>query len=600
MKDQLVYSQQGKLFLNTTMSQSAFSKSRLQEKISEKGTLAVKTDSGWNFEPWYFDNSRLSEIDENSTLSEEAKERKRTIILEGKAFEGCTLKNYFDQDYSKHLDEEEKAYVICAAALTCSALEESVNQKYNINCCGGGGIFIASDFSKIIFLPYGLFLSSVSCNSDDISSEYSGIYLNPSLKNESFVHFTQCVIAYRALTGNFPYNKLKKSFRHEDYIDGNFTPISKSVWALNKELADFIDSSLKRKPQLSSDRRVRSVTDTTARVNSILEGTKSGNVNLTKAAFPLEIFYNELGLTDDGKIPESKKLNSVIRTSDVSPDEFEASSRKYTEGFDRKLKFKRWARHNRTRIIAVTCCTACAIGITLSFVKSNRSQPTTISLNSMETVEMFYSAFNNLENTAALRCLESSKVSQIPNMINNVYVASKSRSVYDKKEETVPLSQWLYFNYDCSYNIFGLSQFMINTQKGSLYREGPAKNTNPKPLAEEFDSPIRKGETKVYKTSYYFIFNEDKENLGIEEYEDKVELTFKKNRWVISKFTSQQLGTTVVNLNAFKQDYLNAMEHNEKDVLSASEELTEKYPWMSMGSEIMEGKDAFLEDQILF
>ena len=102
MKKQLVFSKDGNLYLDTGMTQDAFSKARLADRLSERGVKAERSSEGnkeaWTFSKWAFSGSRMPD---------------RTVLLEGFLFSGLPLSDFFGKD------EKEKEYL--AGARVCSA-----------------------------------------------------------------------------------------------------------------------------------------------------------------------------------------------------------------------------------------------------------------------------------------------------------------------------------------------------------------------------------------------------------------------------------------------------------------------------------------------
>src|SRR5574344_1466191 len=149
--DEIVFVKNNKLYLDTSMTQSAFSKSRLSERLSEEGFIATCTEApsvenrsgSWDFSPWTFTGTLLKTADDES-MSAASRALAETVLLEGNAFEGRTLKDYFDED-STRSSEEEKAKVARAAAAVCTAIEYAVDKEIKLCNNGAGGIFLSLD-----------------------------------------------------------------------------------------------------------------------------------------------------------------------------------------------------------------------------------------------------------------------------------------------------------------------------------------------------------------------------------------------------------------------------------------------------------------------
>ena len=149
-----VFEKDGSLYLDTAMNQSGFAKSRYTERLAEKGMLAELTDGSWKFTPWGFTGAYIQASDENET-NIVMKHMNEKVFVTGKAFAGKTLKAYFD-------DTESKAAYSYAAGLVCSVMEAAAERSVKLPANGAGGIFIADDFTKLIFLPETVFDNAVT------------------------------------------------------------------------------------------------------------------------------------------------------------------------------------------------------------------------------------------------------------------------------------------------------------------------------------------------------------------------------------------------------------------------------------------------------
>ena len=89
MNRPLVFAENKTLFLDTSMTQTAFTKSRMADRLDENGWLAEKTDGGWKFSPWTFSGTRQNECNDEN-LSPAARRAMETILFEGPAFSGRT------------------------------------------------------------------------------------------------------------------------------------------------------------------------------------------------------------------------------------------------------------------------------------------------------------------------------------------------------------------------------------------------------------------------------------------------------------------------------------------------------------------------------
>ncbi len=586
MDRQLVFSKNGNVYLNTSMTQRAFSKSKLAQHLEERGWIAEKDGSRWTFRPWSFIGTKSAE-DEDA------------VLLEGAAFSSLSLKAFFD--------EHDKAKQVLAGALVCTAIEAAQEQDIKLKDVGAGGILISADFTRVLFLPQELFETAMQCAGTEDYSKWEGQYVNKTLAKNAALQFTQAVIAYRLLADDLPFPETDSDKREEDYRDINFIPLKDRIWALDEGLAAFIDNALCRKPATKGK-------NLDAQITRIIQESKAqeGGLSDKRAGmrFPLVAFYRELGLTDDGNIPQDGQLKAVIHKARVSQEQFEETAKQHQQHFQRSLGRKRWLRRHRTALSIGGAVAAVLIILSAILIQGNMQQPTTRGLTSFQTVEMFYSAINNLDVMSVKQSSQGKDFSNVENIISTFYVSSKSRSVYNYKDKTVTPAEWLNFNYDGSYNIYGLSQFVINESKGNLYFSGPAKKDFLEPITEEDGNVIKEGAEKKLRTSYYLIYNEGPETLTVMQQEDELTLSFKKRRWIITKMFQHDAVPLSVDYQSFQKDYkacFTQVENGEEQYESAQEKagkvvipgvnlLRQKYRWLPSNSEILEAADKIQQE----
>lgn len=605
MNEGIVFYNDGKLHLDTSMSQSAFAKSRMTERLSEKGFLAEYKDNSWNFTNWEFTGTYVKQCsDENASMATRAMQE--TVLLEGSAFEGKTLKNIYDTEAEENFSEQSKEISAIASSAVCGAIENAIQKNINLPDNGAEGIFISSDCKKIIFMPQELFDNISTCFKDENYSKYCGIYVYRTLDGKAALRFTECVIAYRALTDKFPFTNLNTENRQEDVLDHNFVKLDEAVYGLNEKLSFFIDNALMRSPRIESHKKA-TVTDKRSLNEKITSSVQDGIVKqknemqeksaqMAGMKFPLEIFNKEIGLEEKGTLPSTNKLNSVERKSAVTKEQFETQSKKSFESFTKALNVKRWFRHNRTKITVVSCIVLVVGIIIFSVWNTHQGNPTTKSLTSTKTAEMFYTSMNNLDVSSAQSCVSGKTMSSKVDIISNFYVTSKSRSAYEPQYTCATPASWLCFNNNGTYTIFGLTQFTIDGNAGSLNVEGPAKKTHPVALTSENGKTLAKGDTVQHKASYYMVYTQGEADITVLKYTDTMTLTWKKDRWIITDL-SQDYTESTDDIKTMFKDYTSNMESSKNDVLKTRAVLADKYTWISTEKELLDAKKKLEEKQ---
>lgn len=547
----LVFFRNDKFYFNTCLTSRAFARARFAERLDEKGWLCSKENGVWKFSSFCF-----SETEEENDF----------IYLTAPGFDGMTLASIVEES-----DDAEKSF---ALALTVKVYEQSLIQNIKLDAVGAGGIFFSRDFNRVLFVPPLFFKTALNVLG---SAEYTlnqGLYINPNLKGENAVRYTQCALSYRILTGHFPYEENTYEKQDEDFRDRNFIHIKNQVYGLKTGLADFIDDGLLQNP-LSK------------------EALKSFAVK----QFPLETLYMEAGLESDGSIPESGKLNSVERRASVSVEEFERQRQHAIEKKDSVVNKKRWIRKHRTLITAVSAAFAVMAVVCISYYSSWRRKPCTKGLTSLEVVRAYYTGINILDSDITKHCSDGKSMKDRDKVISNIYASIKQMIGMDVNREAQTPAKWLNYN-QMSFRIFGLSNFTVNGNSEELYFYAPARKEKESPLTEEDGKKLKNSDTAVYTVQYYLVNNALSPEIKVEKYTDTVTLTYKKDRWLVtsidSNFTESSYDT-----EEFNNDYKNALEESSDDLKSAVRALRDKYDFVPGDSELEQAAVLIAGSQML-
>ena len=607
MAKQIVFVEDRIIKLDTSLTPNSYAKSINAERLRENGSLARKTSEGWVFEPWSFTDTEV--MTHTSTISGIERKENETVILHAKGFSGSTLKNLLDKNSSKNLSDGERSQIQLAGATVCSAMEAAIQQKQHVENIGAGGIIVSDDCTQVLFLPLVHFESSTLCTGEKEYSEHQGFYINPTLTDDAAIRYTQSVIAYRLLTGKLPFMETSPDKRHMDIVDANYNPLSASVWALDETLASFVDNSLQRKALIRNKKTGKKLAPTLAdKITSIIVDEKSNEDKSKRTelglTFPLDALYRELGLTETGEIPPMGKLNPVIRKSNISQEIFEQKNKKREAFFQKKLKVKRWFRSARIPLLISAGVIVAVSALFISIASGHSEDPTSRGLTSIQTIEMFYSGMNTLNNIAMHECSTGDRAAELENMVTTMYVTGKTVAAYDATKKLVSPAEWINFNHDGHYTIFGLADFSIQTNKGSLFFNGPAKNTKPKAITEEEGKPVKNGDKKTIPVSYVLLYTEGTDTNTLDliavYHNDTLTLEFKKNRWIITDI-QENIGAPIkTDYETFLKDYQKTFEGKDidKDPLVTANELRSEYPWISTNSEILEAQQKMIQESL--
>ena len=526
MNKRIVFFEGTKLILDTCMTQSAFTKSRFSEQIGTSGHIASKDGSSWNFEPWSFSETQLSDLPGG------------TVSFTAEAFPGNTLREIL---CTENDSDENKTRAREVAAAVCSAIEGARAQKINLEHNGGEGIFISSDCTKIIFLPEVFFTTAASSLGDEMFSDMQGLYVNANLTKDDSLAFTQAVIAYRMLAHQFPFPSKNTKERSEDILDANFKPLELLVPQADKQLAKTIDSALSLVPR------------------------QKKSSQKPAALFPAEAFVKTM--------TEEPALCDLTTSAEYAKKE-------------NSVKRHRWFRRHRTALTTAFAVTAVAVFILGTYFDSQMEKPTTRGLTSQQTVEMHYGAANRLDIESAQNSTAGGEMKARVNILSNIYVSTKTRALYDAKLTCLTPAKWFCYN-QTTFNIFGLTDFKINEQQATLYTKGTERKHAPKAITQENNIPLKNGDIKTYAVSFYMLRTEGSDEMFVTKIDETVNLVFMKNRWLI-KSTDTVQEENKISKTEFYTDYSKAMKDSSDNAKKAAELLHAKYEWVPSQSELEE------------
>lgn len=468
----------------------------------------------------------------NPWTFENVTEKDGIIYLRGNAFNGKTADSIL-KDSSM---ESGKVHALCKTL--CTILESAVNSKVPVANTGAGGIVVSEDFTKAIFLPYNFWTTAVMSAGDEVFSNLNGIYINQNENKEKAIRFMQAVLVYRTIAGVFPFTELNTKKRAEDVLDGNYSLLKWTVPCVNKKITLFTERALASKA----------------------------------AQFPSEEFesYKKAELTEEELLKFKKESEAA------------ANNKK------KKVGSKRFVRARQTGLTAGAIAAAVVLLVAGNLRKTALEKPTSKSLTSMETVQMYYNAMNELNVDAAKNC--TINLSDRVDYISNLFLKSRTRSMYTRQTDTVTPAAWLIKN-QTRHNIWGLTNFYINGNWASLLVEGPVKNTKPEALKEEDGILLKDGDTRKYTVNYDCLDTSLENILAVKVTKETVEVIYKKDRWMVSSIITEEIPAEF-NVDDFVRDYVSVMKaesHQKADVLAAIVELKDKYSFLPTEKEIDEG-----------
>lgn len=508
--------------LYTSMSEQDFAKANMMQHMKAEGYIAEESpDGSFVFSKWFFENTALED---------------NKFILTGPAFTGKNVYQILKEveESCKDCDISNKANETQISAWkyifrVIKAMQKAIEQKINLPDAGAIGI-ICSEDGKILFLPELLITRSIAMRSQKEAAEFTESWRQPILPIEQMPSFSAAVMIYTVLTGKRPFNAAGPEQLSEDFLDNYFIP-SEYVCSISKENAEVLNTALKGKIKFRpSLKRLLKI---------FREDISSLYINGSKTA------------ESTAKEKAVKKLTS-------------------------KINRIRYFRHHFTQISIAGIAILIFAGITISIINNEAERPTTKGLTSFQVVESFYSALNHLDTTNLDECISKDAGKQIKNVAATLFVTSKMQSAYNQGQGFFTPAQWIIKASPDKTSVFGITHLKINGINSSSSADWMENNL-------KIPLDIKKGSKESFQAEYFLVMTEDPENITVSLYNDSLELTFQKDKWIITKYDRNST-TTTCNKAEFFEDLAN------KDTAS--------YDWFPSEEELNIGK-AELQAQVV-
>lgn len=557
------------LRLNSHLDELAFGKTNYSSIVTQGGILAKCNSTQeemalgryhFSLEDWYF-----SEVKSFDVSAEETASTSPFVFYCGKSLQSSektkTLLEYFEAAGKKDAGKTEKDEMFKAAFLVCSVLTQVALSKTAIPLNGAGGILVdLSDTPSVLFLPENLFRYSANALPKIDFANAHGCWTNSTLIDLPALCFLRGVIAYKMLTGRFPFADSDEVRRNADIFDKKFLPLEMCLNGVNAELSKEVNKAL----QLN------------ANVVSVPGKKVKGKANedLTPTAdFPLDLLFT---------------ANQNLTKNNLTDEDFQAKADAYLKSQSSKVEAKRKFRRNKSTIFTVILVALVLSAIIRNSIKARGEEFTTRGLTSTETIQAYFYGMNTKDSTLASNVIKNRKLRGFSDTISQMYVISKQRQNYSRGDNGfVEPERWLLYvnnaETDAKTGIFGCSNLYIDGKPSDIDISIYTVAQRPDPLTEENGHPLTKGTTTSHQVDYYLLHSEgtDTDDYGIvaEHFYGVYVLTFSSKQWHI---TDIQLESETVEFDSyeFKKEYYQALKDTDGDVQAAVKRINYKYSWL--------------------
>lgn len=567
----------GEIRLCSGLDEYRFGKTNYNSIVTETGIIATcdsKDDEPlhFSFENWSFADIKSFDVPDNS---------ERIVFFCNKnplSKDATTLLDLFEKCGTPDSSTSDKDNMYYTSLAVCSILTQAANGEVELPLNGAGGILVdgfdtkkSNQKLKFLFLPHTIFKQSISSLSAVEQADLHNCWVNPTLQGLPEICFLRSCIAYKMLTGRYPYPAADSITRNADILDSNFLPLELSVNGINSELANTINKGLR----LNSNS-----VDIPGKKS---KGKKSEDL-LPQKDFPLELLANA-----------KDNISSTL-----SDEAFEEKANSYKKHQLSKVKTKRTLRRNAKAFMIGLIALAAAGIIARNSYNNYLTDYTTKGLTSVETIQAYFKGMNDLDINLLQTFCKGKSTNRHVDAISNVYVLGKQRSSSGGGNNGyIKPAKFFVMVTDASMlsltGLYGATNMTVDGKQIDEYIDLKTNKEKPEPLTTEQGVTINNGDKSVHQVEYYTLHTEGLNNdIFVTKEKGTFTLTYKKDKWVL---TAIDITSTDVDLDSdiFKSEYFNLLVKNDYDVIQTIKYLSLQYDFLPSEKELKIEKQAYEE-----
>ncbi len=530
------------LLLSSGLPQNSFAKTDMEKLLGEKSLILHVKKESIETEFYSFDGTKIDE--------------KENTYFEGKAFKGEFLSDILEKDSYSQKD------ILSITNFTRSVDFILKNQERLSEvhlATAAKGIIVNTNEktgeSELLIISQKIFEQCAQNHRQDYAI-LQGKYFYKGLDYRQSLCFLRGTLAYRALSGHFPFEKEDTSQRQEDIFDENFIPLTLWNPKIESTLALSIESSLKGKITQNVMAGKKNLTDVKA------ENKKQALLKEAES-FDWKVFEEEL-----------EKSNSAGQKSDS--DLLERKRQAFTTRMGKKLKVKRFLRRNKSRIFVAMAVILFAYWGADSMIKQSGKLLTTRGMTSTEATQAYYSMIHRMDVPGLQEVIKGKQTKDLFAKISAYYVSSKQRLQVHPDNGTVTPAKWFFYKKASKNWMFGITKLKIDGKDYAADKKYPIRSDKPIPLTEENGKVLREGDEVTHSSEYNLIEQAEKK-IYIQKITDIVTLRYTGKRWRVVK-ADGKASTTSIKAADFAKEFYGLLGKNleEDDMLQPKLEEQEK------------------------
>lgn len=531
------------LFLSSGLSQEAFAKTNLIGSLSSASVVVHIGKDSVRAEESRFSGTRA---DDNGI-----------IMFEGRSYGGAVLSDILSVPRNKMGRRD-----IMALSAYFRAVDFLRARKgADIVSVGAGGVIVRAEESlrdaDVLFINGELF-EICAQNHRKLYASVQGKYLRKGLEFPSSLLFTRAVVAYKALTGSFPFDGEDTTRRQEDILDHNFAPLRLWAPALDPGLSGSIEAALRLPVETKILAGRRSLSDGRAE-------SERRRILKKAMAFDTDSFARELGspipASDDERMAEER--------------------RRFMSRKAALLSVKRFFRRNKSRLLASLAALLFASWFVSGILRENARLVTTRGLSSLQCANALYTMIHRMDAPNLKEIISGKETKDLLVKVSSYFVGARQRLEISPDNGTLSPARWFFYKRESKSWMFGITNLRIDGESLAIERDYKTRGDNPPPVQEEDGKPLSKGD-EVTRSASYCLIRQAERRFYIERISDTVTLRWSGKQWKVVRVEGRSR-TETVKSDDFIEEFHSLMEENAAAPSPAREVLAvmrERYDWL--------------------
>ena len=460
-----------------------------------------------------------------------------TVYYKGNGFSGTSVYNLI-----QNKTQEAKTILFTL----CKIIDFAINNKINLCCNGLNGIlYNGKDF---LFLPEELYNRCCLNQGKEEFNNLQNQWKDSSLEGSNALRFQLGILSYFAVSFKLPFPYTNQEEHSSNLANKNFLPLEYQINGINKTVCK--------------------------EINSLLQKSESNHI-LDKALLKEAIFSPA--------------------TPVLSEEDFLQQAKKYWNKRQAKLSILRKLNRIKVKLIISFVAVIFVVISALIIISEQNKKPCTVGLTSTQVTEMFYTGLHTMNPelliVTAKNCPQAQEyISKVP----QISITSLMRGAYNFDSGISTPENILFFEPGSSkfysHNIYGLTNFKIDSIDYTLHSTFPTNKKHPRKLSEENGQKLFYKANSLHRVEYYHVHTVDL-MIIVEKVQADVNLTWIEDRWHITELREKVVSTQTIDPKEFSDQLMQAINFSGGKMEYVVQFLKSIYDWIPTVDCVLQEKD---------